>query len=115
MYDYNGQFEGGSTSLWGGELDPGRQGSESRKEEKFSIDEDNQVTLGEMETSSQLSREKKQGLKNVAILSGDRVVTAFCKTAEELGLEQVDDIKSELFTLSSTLFRDIVEKILCFR
>ena len=68
-----------------------------------------------MGTNSLQSREKKHGLKNVAILSGDRVVTAFCKTAEELGLEQVDDIKSELFTLSSTLFRDIVEKILCFR
>ena len=102
-YDQNGEFEGGSTSLWGGELDPGRQGSESGKEEKFFIDEDNQVTLAEMGTSSQPSREKKQGLKNVAILSGDRVVTAFCKTAEDLGLEQVDGIKSEPFTLSFTL------------
>ena len=73
------------------------------------------MTLAEMGTSSLQSREKKQGLKNVAILSGDRVVTAFCKTAEDLGLEQVDDIKSELFTLSFTLFREIDEKILCFR
>ena len=102
-YDHNGEFEGDSTSLWGGELDPGRQGSESRKKEKTSIDEDNQVTLGEMGTSSQLSGEKKQGLKNIAILSGDRVVTAFCKTAEDLGLEQVDGIKSEPITLSFTL------------
>ena len=102
-YDHNGEFEGDSTSLWGGELDPGRQGSESRKEEKFSADEDNQVTLAEMGTSSQQSREKKDGLKNVAILSGDRVVTAFCKTAEDIGLEQVDDIESEPFTLSFTL------------
>ena len=102
-YDHNGEFEGDSTSLWGGELDPGRQGSKSGKEEKFFIDEDNQVTLAEMGTSSQQSREKKQGLKNVAILSGDRVVTAFCKTAEDLGLEQVDGIKSEPFTLLFTL------------
>ena len=102
-HDQSGEFEGGSTSLWGGELDPGRQGSESRKKEKTSIDEDNQVTLGEMGTSSQLSGEKKQGLKNIAILSGDRVVTAFCKTAEDLGLEQVDGIKSEPITLSFTL------------
>ena len=83
------------------------------------MDEDNQVTLSEMGTSSQLSREKKHGLhglKNVAILSGDRVVTAFCKTAEDLGLEQVDGIKSELFTLSFTLSVIYVdENILCFR
>ena len=67
------------------------------------MDEDNQVTLSETGTSSQLSREKKGGLKNIAILSGDRVVTAFCKTAEDLGLEQVDGIKIEPFTLSFTL------------
>ena len=67
------------------------------------MDEDNQVTLGETGTSSQQSREKKDGLKNIAILSGDRVVTAFCKTAEDLGLEQVYGIKSERFTLSFTL------------
>ena len=80
------------------------------------MDEDNQVTLGETGTSSQLSREKQDGLKNVAILSGDRVVTAFCKTAEDLGLEQVDGIKSELFTLSFTLSVIYVdENILCFR
>ena len=49
--------------------------------------------LREMEGSSLAEKMSSAGRKsvtrNVAILSGDRVVTAYCNTAEDLQLEQV--------------------------
>ena len=37
----------------------------------------------------------KSVTRNVAILSGDRVVTAYCKTAEDLQLEQVKNASKQ--------------------
>ena len=37
----------------------------------------------------------KSAARNVAILSGDRVVTAYCKTAEDLELEQVKNASKQ--------------------
>ena len=51
------------------------------------------------EREANLLAKKKVGGKsvtrNVAILSGDRVVTAYCKTAEDLQLEQVENASKQ--------------------
>ena len=52
--------------------------------------------MKDMERGLLLGKEtaSKAVARNVAILSGDRVVTAYCKAAEDLELEQV--LSSEL-------------------